>query len=94
MDPVTRRSVWDFLNKYKEEKAIILTTHFMDEVSFSLGIECSERAPHHYSSLGGYLGRPYCGDGQWEGSICWLLFVLEISLWCWILIDYGENTHL
>jgi ATP-binding cassette, subfamily A (ABC1), member 3 len=31
MDPVTRRAVWDFLNKYKAGKAIVLTTHFMDE---------------------------------------------------------------
>jgi hypothetical protein len=34
MDPVTRRSVWDFLNKYKAGKSIILTTHFMDEVCY------------------------------------------------------------
>ena len=32
MDPVTRRSVWDFLKKYKAGKTIVLTTHFMDEV--------------------------------------------------------------
>lgn len=47
MDPVTRRSVWDFLNKYKAGKAIVLTTHFMDEVnsltpafSFSTNFYC------------------------------------------------------
>lgn len=31
MDPVTRRSVWDFLNKNKQDRTIVLTTHFMDE---------------------------------------------------------------
>ena len=31
MDPAARRSTWDLLLKYKTDKTIILTTHFMDE---------------------------------------------------------------
>eukprot|EP01113_Clastostelium_recurvatum_P037818 TRINITY_DN556_c1_g1_i1.p1 TRINITY_DN556_c1_g1~~TRINITY_DN556_c1_g1_i1.p1 ORF type:complete len:1777 (-),score=529.48 TRINITY_DN556_c1_g1_i1:1681-6783(-) len=34
MDPVTRRSVWDFLLRNKAGRAIILTTHFMDEADY------------------------------------------------------------
>ncbi|EGC30600.1 hypothetical protein DICPUDRAFT_41231 [Dictyostelium purpureum] len=34
MDPLSRRSVWDFLLKYKKGRTIILTTHFMDEADF------------------------------------------------------------
>eukprot|EP01087_Luapelamoeba_hula_P023615 TRINITY_DN8712_c0_g1_i4.p1 TRINITY_DN8712_c0_g1~~TRINITY_DN8712_c0_g1_i4.p1 ORF type:complete len:1796 (+),score=315.58 TRINITY_DN8712_c0_g1_i4:95-5482(+) len=31
MDPVARRSVWELLQKNRKDRAIILTTHFMDE---------------------------------------------------------------
>lgn len=31
MDPTARRDMWDILKKYKENKIIILTTHYMDE---------------------------------------------------------------
>lgn len=31
MDPTARRAIWDMLKKYKEDRIIILTTHYMDE---------------------------------------------------------------
>ena len=32
MDPVSRRAVWDFIQRLKTQgKAIILTTHYMEE---------------------------------------------------------------
>jgi len=31
MDTYARRSIWEMLKKYKQNKIIILTTHFMDE---------------------------------------------------------------
>ena len=31
MDPSARRQTWDILQKYREGRTIILTTHFMDE---------------------------------------------------------------
>jgi len=31
VDPVSRRHLWDLLIKYKKDRVIILTTHFMDE---------------------------------------------------------------
>ena len=34
MDPTNRRVVWDLLKKYKEDRIIILTTHFMDEAEY------------------------------------------------------------
>ena len=29
MDPYARRATWDLLNKYKENRTMLLTTHFM-----------------------------------------------------------------
>jgi len=34
MDPYARRATWDLLQKYRENKTIILTTHFMDEADY------------------------------------------------------------
>ena len=34
MDPTNRRVLWDVLKMYKENKIIILTTHFMDEAEY------------------------------------------------------------
>jgi len=31
MDPTARRETWDIIKKVKQEKIIILTTHYMDE---------------------------------------------------------------
>lgn len=31
MDPTARRRLWDMLKRYKQDKIIILTTHFMEE---------------------------------------------------------------
>jgi ABC-type multidrug transport system ATPase subunit len=31
MDPAARRQTWGILQKYREGRTIILTTHFMDE---------------------------------------------------------------
>jgi len=31
MDPFSRRKVWTLLQKYKQHKTIIMTTHFMEE---------------------------------------------------------------
>ena len=31
MDPDARRQTWDILQKYKEGRTVVLSTHFMDE---------------------------------------------------------------
>ncbi|XP_045141009.1 phospholipid-transporting ATPase ABCA3-like [Echinops telfairi] len=31
MDPASRRATWDILRKYKQDRTILLTTHYMDE---------------------------------------------------------------
>lgn len=31
MDPYSRRMIWNLLRNYREDRIIILTTHFMDE---------------------------------------------------------------
>lgn len=34
MDPVNRRHVWNFLDKFKQDRVIIITTHSMEEAEF------------------------------------------------------------
>ena len=34
MDVMARRSLWDFLKKYKKGRIILLTTHFLDEAEY------------------------------------------------------------
>ncbi len=34
MDTSARRYIWDILKKYKNDKIIVLTTHFMDEADY------------------------------------------------------------
>lgn len=33
-DTSVRRNIWDMLRKYKKDKIVILTTHFMDEADY------------------------------------------------------------
>eukprot|EP00794_Sanderia_malayensis_P017572 gene17572-19324_t len=34
MDPYARRATWDLLQKYTQNKTVVLTTHFMDEADY------------------------------------------------------------
>jgi ATP-binding cassette subfamily A (ABC1) protein 3 len=34
MDPFARRQVWEMLKNYKNDRIILLSTHFMDEADF------------------------------------------------------------
>lgn len=34
MDPYARRQVWEMLKNYKQDRVILLTTHFMDEADY------------------------------------------------------------
>ncbi|XP_057605511.1 phospholipid-transporting ATPase ABCA3-like [Hippopotamus amphibius kiboko] len=34
MDPASRRATWDLLQHYKQDRTILLTTHYMDEADF------------------------------------------------------------
>lgn len=38
MDPASRRSLWNLLLKEKKDRTILVSTHFMDEVTKSLQI--------------------------------------------------------
>ena len=31
MDPAARRSTWEMLQKFRRDRTIVFTTHFMDE---------------------------------------------------------------
>jgi ABC-type multidrug transport system ATPase subunit len=37
MDPVSRRHLWNLLKKSRQDRVIILTTHFMDEADILAG---------------------------------------------------------
>lgn len=54
MDPVSRRQVWDIIEHAKKNRAIVLTTHSMEEVCNSAPPHIGSRAvrgiaisPHH-----------------------------------------------
>ena len=47
MDPASRRFTWDLLQKNKKGRAIVLTTHFMDEVGTR---HTQKRAAHIWGS--------------------------------------------
>ncbi len=34
MDTNSRRQIWDMLKKYKQDKIIVLVTHFLDEADY------------------------------------------------------------
>lgn len=34
MDTSARRHIWEMLKKYKNDRVVVLTTHFMDEADF------------------------------------------------------------
>lgn len=34
MDTSARRYIWDLLKRYKNDKIVVLTTHFMDEADY------------------------------------------------------------
>jgi ABC-2 type transport system ATP-binding protein len=34
LDPQARRAIWEYINRLKREKTILLTTHYMDEADF------------------------------------------------------------
>lgn len=34
MDTSARRHIWEMLKKYKNDRIVVLTTHFMDEADF------------------------------------------------------------
>ena len=46
MDPYSRRMIWNLLRNYRENRVIMLTTHFMDEADLlgdRIGIMSGER---------------------------------------------------
>ena len=46
MDPYSRRMIWNLLRNYRENRVIIMTTHFMDEADLlgdRIGIMSGER---------------------------------------------------
>ncbi len=34
MDSLSRRNIWELLKKYKNDRIIVLTTHYMDEADY------------------------------------------------------------
>lgn len=44
MDPYSRRLTWDVIKRHREGRAIVLTTHSMEEVCGSAGLPPAGRA--------------------------------------------------
>ena len=51
MDPVTRRSVWDCINRFKKGRVIVLTTHSMEEADI-LGDKVAVMSAGQLQALG------------------------------------------
>lgn len=41
MDPTSRRTIWSLLQNIKQDRVILLTTHFMDEADILAGLRIS-----------------------------------------------------
>lgn len=70
MDPVSRRDVWNLIQKLKRNKIIILTTHAMEEadiLSDRLAIVCDGKLKCVGTPL--YLKNSY-GDGYRISLVC------------------------
>src|SRR5437763_17048358 len=55
MDPVNRRHVWSFIEKFKRGRVIILTTHSMEEADV-LGDRISVMAHGKLRAIGNSIG--------------------------------------
>lgn len=50
MDPAARRSTWEMLQRFRADRTILFTTHFMDEADV-LGDRVSRSCSIHFLSL-------------------------------------------
>ena len=74
MDPVSRRQVWDIIERAKQGRAIILTTHSMEEADI-LGDRIAIMARGNLRCLGTSLRlKQKFGAGYQVHSACCLLY--------------------
>lgn len=62
LDPLSRRHLWDLVDKAKRQRAIVLTTHSMEEADI-LGDRCARRG----CGRGGSGLKVARGDGECVG---------------------------
>jgi ABC-type Na+ transport system ATPase subunit NatA len=97
MDPFSRRFTWNVIRQYRQDRCIILTTHFMVR-SVVLGIlKCLLVATMFWFSPLIYLfsvgrsrypWRSYCDHGSWSAEMCRKLTFPEEALRRGLPIDY------
>jgi len=76
MDPISRRAVWDAINAAKQQAAVVLTTHSMEEAD-ALGDRIAIMVRGRMRVLGGSLtlkqkygnGYQVCGCTCWHASL-------------------------
>ncbi|XP_011891316.1 PREDICTED: ATP-binding cassette sub-family A member 3-like [Cercocebus atys] len=74
MDAISRRAIWDLLQRQKSDRTIVLTTHFMDEADL-LGdcvatmakgeLQCCESSQFLKQKYGEWWGQPATGSVSW-----------------------------
>jgi ABC-type multidrug transport system ATPase subunit len=87
MDPISRRAVWDAINAAKQQAAVVLTTHSMEEAD-ALGDRIAIMVRGRMRVLGGSLTlKQKYGNGyqvRWRSnsrhSSQWLVQVALLSL--------------
>lgn len=77
MDPGARRQMWNILQKYKEGRTIVLSTHFMDEADV-LGDRIAIMADGEIKC---------CGSSLFLKKLYGTLAVLSVSFLSYILYD-------
>jgi ABC-type Na+ transport system ATPase subunit NatA len=83
MDPYKRRHTWDVLLKYKAQRTILLTTHFMDEAD----LLCDRIAILAHGRL-----RFVCIYRiTLTLQMHWHIELSEGPIWHWISSDAGER---
>lgn len=70
MDPISRRAVWDAINAAKQQAAVVLTTHSMEEAD-ALGDRIAIMVRGRMRVLGGSLTlKQKYGNGYQVGGRC------------------------
>ena len=80
MDPFSRRFTWNLLMASRRGRAVVLTTHFMDEVwllpltycQYVLIGCCNTLYLTRVVLLGGLAGRQNCNHGGGRTAVLWI----------------------
>ena len=86
MDPVSRREVWNVIEKAKKNRVVILTTHSMEEADV-LG----DKIGTCEISLKFLIYIRNCCS--WSFTMCWYFSPLETKIRCWVTKFRGNFSN-